>query len=610
MPITAVRTTAISARTRAFVESPPLVAAGCVLLLQLFGQIPVNGDLYLALPIARKVADPALYSAGDLIVTAGLRGPFHIYRLAGNLYRLPVDVDLLWHGLFLAFLWLFFLATWRLSHRLTRSPLAASLTLVLLATAPPFRGSLNWSWVPLPALVTALFAMPLAILAFASLFAGNWARASLLAGLTFNIHPYVGAITAACTVIAGAAFAETPRRKLLSVLAAATAAPSALYLLGNLGANLDSSLDAAFYAQFRTYAYHAFVEDHWRQGYAWFALMLAGVLFLIQRRHFSHERLPLVATVLLILLALPIAYGVNAYAIRSGFILQTFLFRSTYFLKPISFAILVAGLANWYYSHRHLTRRGRARALVALGCLAAGAVSPHVGLAEALALVGLTLVVIQHWRSRWSGIAVAGAILAGLVRTVPGAVAGVFGSSIGPVEDLSVGLVIIGAALLVVGMTWKKRVESPLVGLTSASGRSPDDPGGLPPVMLSHSESLADPSGSSPVMLSHSEASLGPELATPGRCFAAAQHDDERVGRCENTLASPPIDPAHAAGHPLAGEHPSPPAPLPRGGRGETGEAHSPPAPLPRGGRGETGVAPSPPAPLPRGGRGETGSAP
>src|SRR5262245_53574174 len=45
---------------------------------------------------------------------------------------------------------------------------------------------------------------------------------------------------------------------------------------------------------------------------------------------------------------------------------------------------------------------------------------------------------------------------------------------------------------------------------------------------------------------------------------------------------------------------PSPPAPLPRGERGE--EAPSPPAPLPRGAREEK--APSPPAPLPRGARG------
>ncbi|MBI3979386.1 MAG: hypothetical protein HY331_14480, partial [Chloroflexi bacterium] len=43
---------------------------------------------------------------------------------------------------------------------------------------------------------------------------------------------------------------------------------------------------------------------------------------------------------------------------------------------------------------------------------------------------------------------------------------------------------------------------------------------------------------------------------------------------------------------------PSPPAPLPLGGRGETAGTPSPPAPLPLGGRGETAGTPSPPAPL------------
>ncbi|MBI3979926.1 MAG: glycosyltransferase family 39 protein, partial [Chloroflexi bacterium] len=62
--------------------------------------------------------------------------------------------------------------------------------------------------------------------------------------------------------------------------------------------------------------------------------------------------------------------------------------------------------------------------------------------------------------------------------------------------------------------------------LPSAASRSPAEPAGSSPVVLSRCESIAGSAGSQSVMLSRSEASPRLEQATSGRCFAAAQHDN------------------------------------------------------------------------------------
>lgn len=99
----------------------------------------------------------------DLIVSSGIRGPFHLYKhLGGFLYQNNVNVNLVWHSLFLGFLFLTFLAFWFLSFELTGDSLSSALVLPMIAVTHPLRGSLHAAAVPLAAFVTALAAMPFA----------------------------------------------------------------------------------------------------------------------------------------------------------------------------------------------------------------------------------------------------------------------------------------------------------------------------------------------------------------------------------------------------------------------------------------------------------------
>src|SRR4051812_7310204 len=96
------------------ISSCVLAATFGVVAASLFGLLLPEyfHDLDLAFPIIKAGANPGLYPKSDLIVSAGLQGPFHLYHLASFLYRRFQDFDALWYGLYLVSLWLTFCSFW------------------------------------------------------------------------------------------------------------------------------------------------------------------------------------------------------------------------------------------------------------------------------------------------------------------------------------------------------------------------------------------------------------------------------------------------------------------------------------------------------------------
>lgn len=137
-------TTLMNLNKRRFVTAAAVTAA-CLLYL-LFVTVSISnftGDIFMAFPIAKESARPGLYSPHDLLVSSGIRGPYHLYKLAGQLYELTAHVDAVWFTLTVLFVWLTLLAVWYISYTVSSSRIIASIVVFLFTAASPWAGTLN-----------------------------------------------------------------------------------------------------------------------------------------------------------------------------------------------------------------------------------------------------------------------------------------------------------------------------------------------------------------------------------------------------------------------------------------------------------------------------------
>jgi len=377
----------------------------CVLYASFYLRVPTNADVYLALPLARASADPGLYPAGDLIVTAGLRGPFHLYRAAGWLYRIGADVDVVWHVLLLAALAALFFAVWYLAHEVSRDASVASLAVAFVACAPPLRGTLNWTSLPQYAFITATLAVPLGVVALVWSFRRRHLGALLWAAVTFLVHPYIGFIALVST-IAVLLLDDAPvpwrDRAVWIVIALAVAAPNALYIVlstpSNFGLVPRPTAALSYAEQFQIYAYHAWVEDHWREGYGWFFLTFGAMWGF--SRSLDPAAYRILRALCVVWAGLVAVYLVNAHGVRYPGLLPVFLIRVTYFLKPLTFAVVILGVRAWLLNaeptppSRHGLRYG------AVVLLVYSTFVPSVPAAEATALLAYALIALDSTAGR------------------------------------------------------------------------------------------------------------------------------------------------------------------------------------------------------------------
>ena len=450
------------------------VCALAVVYINFYGPwIPAPGDLVLAFPISKELADPGLYSSHDLVVSSGLRMPFHVYRAAGWLFRWNLDVDQVWHMLYQLFLLATLHATWMLAWRLSGRVEAASVCVGVIAAMSFLRGGLHWSQMPVTSLVTAQVATPFALYALVALFSRRRLPALILAAFTFNIHPYVGLLTIfSVTIVVLFNSSDVPfaRRATWLAIGAALALPNAIYILASLPQNFGLSADAPsnteFYAQFRNYAWHAFVGDHWREGYGWVALNLAGLVYFSRYLDREHRRsVLLIAAGLILIMA---AYLVNLYVVRIKTVILMFLFRATYLLKPIMLATLIAGLDKWC---REATAapggRRYERWLIGVG-FTLMAFTPRILYAEAIGVVtyGLLLTMLSRRTAARAG-AVLLILIGVILMTVNGILRGrdltnpLNVESLVQFENWAVGITVACAAALAGLFAWIERDGEP-----------------------------------------------------------------------------------------------------------------------------------------------------
>ena len=311
---------------------------------------PTAFDEWLALPIALETAHPGTFPAGDLLVRGSMQGPFHLYKLASVLYTLGVDVDVAWYVLLALSLVAFFLCVWRLARAMGLDDGERALLVLAIAATPIYRGTLNWSAQPMLSFITASVAVPLGLLAIAEALEDRLRTALLLAALAFDLHPSLG-------ICAGMAVVSiVPWRAHLQVLRSAwlpavlVAAPNLAYLLLHRPAPGGASTDR-LWEVFSIYGYHTFIRDHWRDGYPWFALVVALAVVGARQADAVASRRALRAALVLTGLATAWIACMNLAPIPA--LMPLYLIRATLLAKPLLMGLALLTLTRRRYAGRY-----------------------------------------------------------------------------------------------------------------------------------------------------------------------------------------------------------------------------------------------------------------
>jgi hypothetical protein len=383
-----VRDTSAVTRTGSIVSKTGLIAVVTSLVYTfLYFPTPNPFDEFLALPIARAMADPGLFSPNDLLTASGARSPFLLYHAAAWLYRASIDVDLAWYCALVLSLAATFSGIYYLGRGFV-GRIPAAVATVLVACSAPQIGTLNWSWMPQRSFVSASVAFPVIFFALGLAARQRHAAGLTLAAMAGWIHPGLGLIACICclALISFDAPRETLRARAVRALPAlAIMAAGWWYVRSSVPSNFaaDGMTAAAFGEQFRLFAWHAFVDDHWRDGYAFVVAQLALVTLAIARLAAEPRRTALL--LLLTLYSLAIAWLAFVYLGRSPMITLTFLVRATALAKPLCWALI----AGWAVSvHAQSRDREIVAARIGIALLAVAALLPHAPWATPFVVLG------------------------------------------------------------------------------------------------------------------------------------------------------------------------------------------------------------------------------
>ena len=397
-----------------------LVAIACTLFMAFYTPLPQVSDEHLALPIARAIADPGLYPASDLVVSSGVHGPFFVYQLASVLYRNHMDVDAWWYAFLIGSLFALFVAIWWLAEGITGNAAVAALATALVTASSRYRGTIHWMFVPPSNFITSTLVLPLTFAALALAARGKRGIGLVVAAFAFNLHPSLGLIAA--SIIAVLMIVD-PRdhswrtRAQWFGAAALAALPNVWYITHHASANFLGATAPiiAFADEFRLYAHHAFVEDHWRESYGWFIAQLGLILFL--RRQLGTNVRRFVFTVNGWCIGLVLVYFANIYTLSIPAIDLTFLVRAGIYVKVIAFAAIATCIVEW-------VREGEGRGHPLRNCTAAlliiAVLHKNLDIGEGLLLVVLAALLFLSdgaYRS-WRLIAAAALTATGIAQTL------------------------------------------------------------------------------------------------------------------------------------------------------------------------------------------------
>lgn len=300
----------------------------------IYGGYRLN-DLYVYLPMARYLQNPALYPGSPLIENL-LSLPYPLYRFYGLVYNQSI--------LFLIFLVTrvgFVLALYAAAIRILRDRAGAWLGVLLILFTPSLFGTLGMTAVLLPDPSQQALAVPILVLALAAGAGAKYGWAFLFAGLGFNLHPMLG--SAMLAMLTGQVLITSDRGKdhtlLLKTLGylslgLLTALPTvAVILLGGRD-NLYSSPQMIDILHF-SLPFHLFPSAFTPEEYVTTALAVVYLALGLRQSTLSISK-PIVLAWVGVIAVFCLVGTLFSEVVPVAFVLKLMPFRSTLFLKIIS----------------------------------------------------------------------------------------------------------------------------------------------------------------------------------------------------------------------------------------------------------------------------------
>lgn len=345
-----------------------LVLAGFLFLFYLCRGSVLNGDPLLAWPITDSLMHPGRYPPGDLIVEAGSKGNFLLYKALAAFPFLRDNLPLRDFLLYLPIFFLYLVAWWHVFVVLGADRIVAAASTAFLLFADDKLG-LNWSFSPLPYLISSTSVQFLEVAGLGLFFAGRRMSALVVTGISGWFHPPSAlAYGAAYSAMLGVEAARKKDLRALSPVPVFAAIVLPVFLLIAKNSQGAFAVDDRFFRIFELFSYHAYLDTHFREGYAYtFAVIL------ILRRLFREDSPVLrhrdaIFLFIAVAVAGSAAWLLNLYVVRNVQAVQAFfIMRIFYLVKPLIVFLVVTASFSLYAGAGN--NRDRAAVLLFLATL-------------------------------------------------------------------------------------------------------------------------------------------------------------------------------------------------------------------------------------------------
>lgn len=452
------------------ITRPVVVAAALTMFRLFYGELPMDGSRFLAIPIAIESGWPGTYPAADILVQSGLHSGFHLYVLMGRLAALGVSLTLQWEAGMLLTTFLLAWLVMLVAERITARRDVAMLATVVMMAMPAYRGALAWAPFPPLEFVTGSLGACLLLASVLLSCAERWVWAGLLAGLLSNIHPSLGSIAFVLLLAIGVSRWHSARASLLRALAVGllTALPNVWTMARHLLASGTGRVtQAGLLEMIAPFQMHYSLTHHVNNllGFYSSALVLAIAGLQVTTARARRDAVFMLGAVH----ALILLYILGVEVFHSNFVTIFFWFRATSYVKVLAIPACTLLAVSAWRAPGGVARR----ALLGMLLLAAAFVQNDTASA---AFLMLALAWHLSPESRWDGRAVAALLAAWALAAMASVGWRRLGIPVAPRETQAL-LAIIGGLLpfLALPMIVRARAASPLTAestpQTSVSGR-------------------------------------------------------------------------------------------------------------------------------------------
>lgn len=304
---------------------------------------PLSGDSLLAWPISESLYHPEWYGSGDLIIEAGKTTNFLFYKLITHFPwfqdNFPLRDMVIYFPIFCIYGFFWGTFFYRVSKSLSVSLLALSLFIF-----SDNKLGLHWSYSPTPVLISSTSVQFLQVAAFGLFYFRRYWLAFLIIGLTSFFHPATAlsyfATFSSILVLRERFSIRTWITPCLFII------PFLINYMTFLGGGEVDPLNSEHFKIYELFQFHAYIADHFHEGYLYFTAMLGLIYSLKNFYPPEFKKFSLYFFCFSILFSA--LWLLNVYFIKNTqFLYFYFPMRIFYLIKPFMLFSIVWGLTSY-----------------------------------------------------------------------------------------------------------------------------------------------------------------------------------------------------------------------------------------------------------------------